>query len=135
QGSWWPSMDLREGFSLWRELGLSRSGEAIPFAALTAIHYVHRLTAYVVLVALAWLAWRLWAVLALRSTARILLALAGLQLLSGLANVVLDWPLLAAVGHTGGAAALVIVMTGALFGTRNAVHTASASPFNVSRPT
>ena len=135
QGSWWPSMDLREGFSLWRELGLSRSGEAIPFAALTAIHYVHRLTAYAVLAALGWLAWRLWAVPALRGTARSLLALAGLQLLSGLANVVLDWPLLAAVGHTGGAAALVIVMTGALSGTRNAVHTVSASPFNVSRPT
>jgi len=33
-----------------------------------------------------------------------------LQLLTGLSNVVLDWPLFAAVLHTGGAAALFITM-------------------------
>ena len=38
--------------------------------------------------------------------ARWLLGLAALQLLTGLSNVVLDWPLVAAVLHTGGAAAL-----------------------------
>ena len=43
-----------------------------------------------------------------------LLGLAALQLLTGLSNVVLGWPLLAAVMHTGGAAALVLVLTGAL---------------------
>ena len=40
------------------------------------------------------------------------------NLSSGLANVVLDWPMLAAVAHTGGAAALVIVLTGALVATQ-----------------
>lgn len=135
QGSWWPIMDMREGFTLWRELGEGRSGAAIPFAALTAIHYVHRLTAYVVFVALIWLAWRLWTVAALRPTARWLLALAGWQLLTGLSNVLLDWPLLSAVGHTGGAAALVLVLTGAIFGTRSAYDTVSASRFNISRLT
>ena len=35
----------------------------------------------------------------------------GLQLATGLSNVVLDWPLLAALLHTGGAGALVVVMT------------------------
>ena len=52
-----------------------------------------------------------------------------------MSNVVLDWPLVAAVGHTGGAAGLVIVMTGVLFGTRTADDTVSASKFNVSRLT
>jgi cytochrome c oxidase assembly protein subunit 15 len=33
------------------------------------------------------------------------------QLATGLSNVVLDWPLVAAVAHTGGAAALVIALT------------------------
>jgi len=140
QGSWWPAMDLRAGFSIWRELGLMPSGEALPFAALTAIHYVHRLSAYLVLVALGWLAWRLWAAPGLRPTAQALLALALWQFLSGLANVVFDWPLLAAVGHTGGAAALVVVLTGALCGTRSAMHSAmrgathsvSASTINTS---
>jgi len=37
-----------------------------------------------------------------------------LQLVTGLSNVVLDWPLVAAVLHTGGASALVLVLTWAL---------------------
>ena len=135
QGSWWPEMDLRHGFALWRELGMAHTGDALPFAALTAIHYVHRLSAYLVFFALGWLAWRLWAAPDMRPTARALLVLALWQFLSGLTNVVLDWPLLAAVGHTGGAAALVVVMTGAIFGTRTAYDTVSASKFNISRLT
>ncbi len=135
QGSWWPEMDLRHGFALWRELGMAHTGDGLPFAALTAIHYVHRLSAYVVFIALGWLVWRLWAVRDTRPTARWLLALALWQLLTGVSNVVLDWPLLAAVAHTGGAAGLVIVMTGAIFGTRTAYDTVSASKFNISRLT
>ena len=61
------------------------------------------------------------------------MALALWQLLTGLSNVLLDWPLLTAVGHTGGAAALVLVLTGAIFATRSARDTVSASKFNVSR--
>jgi heme a synthase len=53
QGSWWPAMDFRQGFEPWRELGHTGSGEIIHFAALTAIHYAHRLMAYVVLAVLA----------------------------------------------------------------------------------
>lgn len=133
QGSWWPEMDFQRGFALWRALGLDTLGEAIPFAALTAIHYVHRLCAYGVLAALFWLAWRLWPVAGMRTTARLLLALAVWQFASGLTNVVLDWPLLAAVGHTGGAAALVIVLTGALFSTRTATDPVRSVPFNTSQ--
>ena len=126
-------MNFHDGFTLWRELGAGRGGESIPFDALTAIHYVHRLTAYAVFAALGWLAWRLWPAPALRPTARWVLALALWQLLTGLSNVLLDWPLLTAVGHTGGAAALVLVLTGAIFSTRSAYDTVSASKFNVSR--
>jgi cytochrome c oxidase assembly protein subunit 15 len=112
QGSWWPAMDFAQGFELWRPLGLTGAGEHVSFAALTAIHYAHRLAAYVVLGLLAGLAWSLrWA---LPLQARLLAGLALLQLLTGLSNVVLGWPLLAAVLHTGGAAALVVVLTWAL---------------------
>lgn len=135
QGSWWPEMDLRHGFALWRDLGMAHTGDALPFAALTAIHYVHRLSAYVVFIALGWLAWRLWAARDTRPTARWIVALALWQFLSGLSNVVLDWPLVAAVAHTGGAGGLVIVLTGAIFGTRTAYDTVSASKFNISRLT
>ena len=50
--------------------------------------------------------------------ARWLAGLALLQLLTGLSNVVLGWPLVAAVLHTGGAAALVVVLTWAVTASR-----------------
>ena len=111
QNSWWPDMNFEQGFQVWRALGLTQDGQGISFAALTAIHYVHRIMAGVVLLMLMRLAWRLRAVAALKNPARWLAALAGLQLVTGVSNVVLDWPLVAAVLHTGGAAALVGVMT------------------------
>jgi cytochrome c oxidase assembly protein subunit 15 len=138
QGTWWPTMDFREGFTVWRELGQNHAGDAITFPALTAIHYAHRLIAYAVLAAMLWLGWRLWSVPGMRATARALLLLAAWQFASGLTNVVLDWPLLAAVGHTGGAAALVVVFTGAVCGTRCArqrdAAAASATPLHLSTP-
>jgi cytochrome c oxidase assembly protein subunit 15 len=138
QGTWWPTMDFRQGFTVWRELGENHAGDAITFPALTAIHYAHRLMAYAVLAAMAWLGWRLWSVPGMRATARALLLLAALQFASGLTNVVLDWPLLAAVGHTGGAAALVVVLTGAVCGTRRAgqrdAAAATTAPLHLSTP-
>ena len=111
QGSWWPQMDFSQAFEVWRPLGRLQDGSHIQFAALTAIHYTHRLGAYVVLAALAWLAWRLWNVSQLRRPARWLAALAAWQLVTGVSNVLFDWPLAAAVSHTGGAAGLVVVLT------------------------
>jgi cytochrome c oxidase assembly protein subunit 15 len=129
QTRWWPSMNFQQGFQLWRELGLTTGGESIPFDALTAIHYVHRLMAYLVLASLGGLAWQLNRVEALRRPSRWLAALIGLQLATGLSNVVLDWPLPAAVLHTGGAAGLVLVLTWALSAsrTRPAASVAPAS--------
>ena len=49
QGSLWPDMDFATGFQLWRPLGSTRKGAAITIEALTAIHYAHRLLAYLVL--------------------------------------------------------------------------------------
>jgi len=48
--------------------------------------------------------------------ARWLSALLALQIATGLSNVVLGWPLLAAVLHTGGAGALVVVLVWLLSG-------------------
>ncbi|MDB5829462.1 MAG: cytochrome oxidase subunit [Variovorax sp.] len=111
QGSWWPSMNFVQGFEIWRHLGLTSDGVPIEFASLTAIHYVHRLMAYAVFVAIGVLAWRLHRIPALRPQARWLAGLALLQLATGLGNVLLGWPLAAAVLHTGGAAALAVVLT------------------------
>jgi len=113
QGAWWPPMDFHEGFTVVRELGQGRDGGLLPFAALTAIHMTHRLGAVVLVIALAALLWQLhrthdpagrrWA---------LALGLALLwQLASGLSNVVLGWPMVAALAHTGGAAALLTLLT------------------------
>jgi cytochrome c oxidase assembly protein subunit 15 len=111
-GSWWPAMDPAQGFTLLRALGQAAGGGALPFEALVAIHMAHRVFAVVVVVLFAMLAWRLWregGVVA-RRFAGALLVLLFAQLLSGLSNVVLGWPLLAALGHSAGAAGLVLVL-------------------------
>jgi cytochrome c oxidase assembly protein subunit 15 len=114
QGSWWPAMDFAQGFEFWRELGKTGAGGHLDFAALTAIHYVHRLVAYVVLAALGIAAWQLLRSDGMHRAGRWLAGLALWQLATGLSNVVLGWPLVAAVSHTGGAAALVVVTTWAI---------------------
>lgn len=115
-GSWWPAMDFEHGFALRRELGRGAGGDWLPFAALTAIHYTHRLFAWLVLAVLALLAWRLAAAAragdaALRRWAAAMAGLAVWQFATGLSNVVLDWPIVAALAHTGGAAALATLLT------------------------
>jgi cytochrome c oxidase assembly protein subunit 15 len=110
QGSVLPEADFRAGFTLWRDLGKGEDGAPIPFQALVAIHWTHRMFAYLVSGMLAVLAWRAWSVAGLEKPARVLAALLVVQFLSGLSNVVLQWPLVLAVVHSGGAAMLVAVL-------------------------
>jgi heme a synthase len=112
-GQWWPEMDFGHGFTLLRELGLAGDGGGLPFEALVAVHMVHRLGAVVLTVAVLWLAAALWRT-ADPLQRRFGIGLAALllaQLGSGLSNVVLGWPLAAALGHSAGAAALVLLLT------------------------
>ena len=113
-GQWWPTMDIANGFTLLRERGQTGDGGYLTLQALVAIQMAHRLFAMVVACMLAWVALRLvrsggaaasrfgWAIV-------VLLLLA--QLGSGLSNVVLGWPLVAALAHSAGAAALVLMLT------------------------
>lgn len=133
QGSWWPSMDFAQGFEIWRPLGMLSDGSHIHFAALTAIHYVHRLVAYVVIAALLALCWQLRRRQALPLQGAWLLGLVALQFATGLSNVVLDWPLLAAVLHTGGAGALTVVLVWALCASTSAVSVSQSSPSQTAR--
>ena len=106
-GAWLPATgnDWSAGFTIWRELGTAA------FPALTSIHLTHRIFAIVVLVAIAGLIMQLKRYPALRSLKLWLMIVLTLQIITGISNVVLGWPLLAAVMHTGGAAALVLVLT------------------------
>ena len=107
QGSWWPDMDFASGFKLWRPLGGDGHGGWITLSALTAIHMVHRLLAGLALGGLLVLAW----ILKVPSDKKWIAGLAAWQLATGLSNVVLDWPLASALGHTLGAALLVWRLT------------------------
>lgn len=104
-GQWWPQADFGAGFTVLRHLGEDGQGGLLSLQALVGIHLVHRLFALVVTVALLWLTRRLWRA-GQRQAAGVVAGLLGLQWLSGLSNVILGWPLLAALMHTAGAAAL-----------------------------
>ena len=111
-GGAWPEMRWTEGFALWRELGLNAQGEYISPAALQTIHWAHRLFALLVLIVLGALGWRSLqlatpALASLGWFAKLLFGLLALQVVTGISNVVFQWPLLAALLHTAGSAALV----------------------------
>ncbi len=123
QGQWVPPMDFSSGFTWWRALGQTPDGNLIAVQALVAIHWTHRAFAMVVVVAVGILIWQLWR----SGFTRLPQALASLlllQLLTGLSNVVLQWPLLLAVLHSAGAALLVALIMVAL-------HRTSRTPLNL----
>jgi heme a synthase len=114
-GAIWPETDWGEGFTLWRQLGLNAQGEFIAPTALQTIHWAHRLFAIMVLIALGGLAWKVLqlsnsALVELGRLAKLMLALLLLQVITGISNVVFQWPLLAALLHTAGSAALVFCL-------------------------
>ena len=135
-GQWWPPMQLAEGFELMRHLGQRGSGGYLSFDALVGIHMVHRWFAWLVLAMLLAWAWRLW-----RERSQVgvvpaaaLLALAAWQLLSGLSNVILGWPLAAALAHSAGAGLLVALSTALLVaGRAGAMQAGGFSLFRADR--
>ncbi len=113
QGGWWPDMDFGAGFVLLRPLGASGDGGFLPFQALTAIHVAHRLGALIVVPAVLVLAGQLLrrGGRTARVPALVLAGAAAWQAATGIGTVLLGWPLATAVGHTAGAAVLVITLT------------------------
>lgn len=111
---WWPEMDFASGFTLLRGLGEAGPEGARTLAALVAIHMAHRLMALAVVLALLALAWQMWhrrgASVPLERFAVGLALLVLLQVASGLSNVVLGWPMVAALGHSAGAAGLALML-------------------------
>src|SRR5690606_40465869 len=60
QNSYWPEMDAREAFVLWRGLGIDYEGGVLDHPARVAIHFVHRLGAIVAAIVLGWLSFSMW---------------------------------------------------------------------------
>jgi cytochrome c oxidase assembly protein subunit 15 len=111
QGEWRPPMDFAHGFAIFRELGQTAHGDLLPFAALTAIHWMHRLGAVAVAVLVGTLALALWrtGIPPWRHWSMVLAGALALQLTLGIANVLLSLPLPLAVAHNLGAALLLTV--------------------------
>ncbi|RMG58204.1 MAG: heme A synthase [Gammaproteobacteria bacterium] len=112
QSQWWPAMDFREAFVLWRGIGINYEFGILDSPARTAIHMSHRMGAVVVALYLAWLAMRLlWAgSIGARRLGLGLLLLLLLQLSLGISNVVFHLPLPVAVAHNAGAALLLLML-------------------------
>lgn len=128
QGSLWPVADYANAFHVVRELGMTAEGEPLTLAALTAIHWAHRLGAVLATVALLALAWRLAHRHDTQAAGVVLFAALSLQVGLGIANVLLSLPLPLAVAHNAGAAALVAVMVWITCSLRSAPAAALAQP-------
>jgi len=121
-GTLWPQMDFANGFTLWRNLGMTANGEYLPFQALTAIHWTHRAFAFVVAVLVARVAISALRIDDLHKIALWLLIMIALQFAIGIATIFLQLPLPLAVLHNGGAATLVFLLVMLNYKTRITVQ-------------
>lgn len=111
QGVLIPPMDFEQGFTLWRALGKTADGGYLSYAALTAIHWVHRNSAWLVVLTSGYVAWRARRVEGISRIGVAILIVLVLQFATGVANILLSWPLPVAVLHNGGAALLFGLLT------------------------
>jgi heme a synthase len=111
QNAWWPQTDYRNGFVLWRGLGINFEGGVLDNPARVAIHLTHRLGALVATLAL------LTAAIvslgrskqpAVRAAACAVLVALALQVSIGIAMVLRGFPLWLATAHNAGAALLLL---------------------------
>ena len=88
-----PPTDFREGFVLWRGIGVDYEGGVLDGASRIAIQMAHRMFAVVVAVYLLWLAVRLYRLPSMRGWASALGLLVVAQITLGILNVKLAVPL------------------------------------------
>lgn len=113
-GQWIPPHDFKEGFVLWRGVGVDYEGGVLDGASRIAIQLAHRTMALVVFLYLLWMALKLIRTPGLWLTGVILVVLLLAQVGLGIANVMLGLPLWTAVMHNGVAAALLFLLVGLL---------------------
>ncbi len=112
QGQWWPQMDFREAFVLWRGLGVDYEGGVLDAAARTAVQVSHRMGALFTFIVLLSLGLR--AVFTnnkiLKRTGLAVILILFVQVSLGIANVLMVLPLAVAVAHNAVAALLLLSM-------------------------
>ena len=114
QTRWWPPVaDFREGFVLWRELGVDYEGGVLDNPARVAIHFTHRLGAIAAAVVLGLLGWMMARRPRLRPDGIAVLGALGVQLVLGASIIIYSVPLSIAVAHNGVAALLLLAVLNA----------------------
>ncbi|HZF28084.1 MAG TPA: COX15/CtaA family protein [Gammaproteobacteria bacterium] len=114
QTKWWPPLaDFKDGFVLWRGLGIDYEGGVLDHPARVAIHFTHRLGALLAGLLIALLGARLAFAPATRPDGLAVLAALVCQLTLGVSIVVFGFPLYVAVAHNGVAALLLLTVINA----------------------
>lgn len=114
QASWWPQADFREGFVIWRGLGIDYEGGVLDSAARVAIHLTHRIGAVVVGLYLLGFSIFLLKRTPFRAAAVLLVLTLTAQIALGIANVVYGLPIAVATAHTVVAALLMAALINCL---------------------
>ena len=118
QGQWWPDSNFKDGFVLWREIGVDYEGGVLDLPSRVAIHMAHRVGALLTFIALGSLSLALLARNQTRAGGALLGALLCAQVTLGILNVWLYLPLPNAVAHNGTGALLLASMVWLLHRTR-----------------
>jgi cytochrome c oxidase assembly protein subunit 15 len=123
-GFWWPPTDFREGFVLFRSIGVNYEGGVLDTAARTAIQLAHRIGALIVFGHLSVVALKAARVTTMRTFGAAIAVLLLLQVALGVGNVVLGLPLPVAIAHNGVAALLLFALLALMVATRAATDEA-----------
>jgi len=126
-GQWAPPTDFREGFVLWRGIGVNYEGGVLDMAARSAIQIAHRIGALVVFCYLGWLAFKA-ARHGLRGYAVAIALTLLCQVALGISNVYFGLPLPVATAHNGVAALLLFALLATLARTQAAAPMPEESP-------
>jgi cytochrome c oxidase assembly protein subunit 15 len=111
QQSWWPHMDFRDAFVLWRGLDIDYTGGVLANPARIAIHVTHRigaLLAGLILITLGAMTFARAQSRALKIIGGLLVGAVLLQIGIGMSMVHFGMPLALATLHNAGAALLVV---------------------------
>ena len=100
-GSWWPDMNVSEGFTVQNKLDVDAEGRVvIDPAGATGVHMMHRLGAIFVLLFISWLGYKVMKLGGrFYSVGRAILTILLLQILIGITVVVFGSPLNIVVAH------------------------------------
>ncbi len=113
-GQWLPPHDFREGFVLWRGVGVDYEGGVLDGPARVAIQLAHRAMAVLVFGHFLMVSICMLRTPGLVFWGSVLGLLITAQVVLGISNVLLGLPLWVATAHTAGAALLLFVVVGLL---------------------